>query len=213
MICTPNLEGIDMDCNNSVGGIDRLMIGLRDTLYYTEDSEGDLVSVHGVFYNIDILENAGTSSFTDVTTNNDGVTVSVPTITAEVLGMTPSVRKAVQGFAQPYAKLVALVRLTNGEWALAGKEFGLSLTAEGASGTQRSEKQRYTLTLVGEENYMADLLDEDQVDAFIVENSSGLEVAEDGHAYMERLIELSKTEYVNIGSFSTTMENLQNAIL
>jgi hypothetical protein len=189
------------------------MVGLRDNLFYTENTDGSIYSVHGVFYNIAIVENTGASSFQENQSVSNGSRVSTPTITAEVLTMTADVREAIEILAQPYINLVALVRATSGEWFLVGKEFGLSMSAEGRSGAQRSDKAGYILTLTGEENTLSNILDESQVDAFVVLDDEGNSIAPDGEAYMARLIELSKTEYVNIGSFSATMENLKNAIL
>jgi hypothetical protein len=212
--CNTTLAPIDLSCSDtSIGGIDRLMVGLRDNLFYTENTDGSVYSVHGVFYNIAIVENTGASSFQENQSISSGVRVSTPTVTAEVLTMTADVREAIDILAQPYINLVALVRATSGEWFLVGKEFGLSMSAEGRSGAQRSDKAGYILTLTGEENNLSDVLDESQVDAFVVLDEEGNSIAPDGEAYMTRLIELSKTEYVNIGSFSATMENLKNAIL
>jgi len=214
MNCTTSLEGIDFSsCDNSVGGIDRIMLGLRDNLVYLEDANGRVTSVHGVFYNIDILENSGGSSFTDVLSiTSDGSKSVVPTVTAEVLTQSSAVTKAINAFAQPYLNLVALVRLTTGEWVLAGKEFGLTLTASGTSGSQRSEKAGFTLSLVGEENTLSDILEEENVDAYIVAGAADRAMAVTGQEYMARIAELAKSEYINFGSFSATMENLEKAL-
>jgi hypothetical protein len=99
----------------------------------------------------------GFSNFTDVkTVNADGSASVVPTITMEFLRMDSAKRNALEEIATPGAEIVAFVETAAGTCHLVGFDFGLYAgTVDGASGAARTDKNRYQLTLVGEENVLA----------------------------------------------------------
>jgi hypothetical protein len=101
------------------------------------------------------------SNFTDVkTVNADGTSAVVPTIALEFLRMDATKRNALESIATPGAEIVAFVETAAGTYHMVGYEFGLYAgTVDGASGAARTEKNRYQLTLVGEENVLAYSLD------------------------------------------------------
>jgi hypothetical protein len=101
------------------------------------------------------------SNFTDVkTVNADGSASVVPTIQLEFLRMDAAKRNALEEIATPGAEIVAFVETAAGTYHMVGYGFGLYAgTVDGASGAARTDKNRYQLTLVGEENVLAYTLD------------------------------------------------------
>jgi hypothetical protein len=97
------------------------------------------------------------SNFTDVkTVNADGSAAVVPTITMEFLRMDAGKRNAFETIATPGAEIVAFVKTAAGTCHVVGLDFGLYAgTIDGASGAARTDKNRYQLTLIGEENVLA----------------------------------------------------------
>ena len=173
MGCAVDFTGLSVSyaCGSIASG------GLK-TVYLADKSELDgLVSVSGgaVTLNVtttlkaaliaagnDLLElgfnnKDGFSNFTDVkTVNADGSASVVPTITMEFLRMDSAKRNALEEIATPGAEIVAFVETAAGTKHLVGFDFGLYAgTVDGASGAARTDKNRYQLTLVGEENVLA----------------------------------------------------------
>lgn len=99
----------------------------------------------------------GFSNFTDVkTVNADGSSSAVPTIAMEFLRMDPDTRNALEKIALPAAEIVAFVETAAGTCHVVGLDFGLyAATVDGASGASRTDKNRYQLTLTGEENVLS----------------------------------------------------------
>jgi len=97
------------------------------------------------------------SNFTDVkTVNADGSAAVVPTIAMEFLRMDAAKRNAFETIATPGAEIVAFVKTAAGTCHVVGLDFGLYAgTIDGASGAARTDKNRYQLTLIGEENVLA----------------------------------------------------------
>jgi len=103
----------------------------------------------------------GFSNFTDVkTVNADGSASAVPTIQIEFIRMGSTLRNTLETIAKPGAELVAFVETAAGTYHMVGYDFGLYAgTVDGASGVARTDKNRYQLTLVGDENVLAYTLD------------------------------------------------------
>ena len=103
----------------------------------------------------------GFSNFTDVKTlNADGSGSAVPTIQLEFIRMGATLRTTLEKIARPGAELVAFVETAAGTYHMVGYDFGLYAgTVDGASGVARTDKNRYQLTLVGDENVLAYTLD------------------------------------------------------
>ena len=135
------------------------------------DTNGDLTVTNGaaaitgtglVTNGCEVLElgfnnKDGFSNFTDVkTVNADGSASVVPTITMEFLRMDATKRNALEKIATPGAEIVAFVETAAGTYHVVGLDFGLyAATVDGASGAARTDKNRYQLTLAGEENVLA----------------------------------------------------------
>jgi len=103
----------------------------------------------------------GFSNFTDVKTlNADGSGSAVPTIQLEFIRMGATLRNALETIARPGAELVAFVETAAGTYHVVGYDFGLYAgTVDGASGVARTDKNRFQLTLIGDENVLSYTLD------------------------------------------------------
>ena len=174
MACNVNLSGISFSCTDlPVGGLTSVMIGEKSDLdalisvvtdknlaAYGEVTitpetadllaDGDVVELN--FNNKD-----GFSVFNDVkTVNGDGSVSTVPTIAIEFPVMSVAKRDAMEQMAVGGAELVAFVQTAAGTHHLVGFEYGLYAgTVDGTSGASRSDKNRYQLTLTGEESSLA----------------------------------------------------------
>lgn len=104
----------------------------------------------------------GFSVFSEVkTVSADGVVSSVPTISIEVPKMSEAHRNDLNNLAKPGAELVAFVQTAAGTYHLVGWEYGLyASSVDGNSGTGRAEKNRYQITLTGEEDSLSYAIDE-----------------------------------------------------
>lgn len=106
----------------------------------------------------------GFSVFTDVkSVSADGIVSTVPTIAVEVPSMSAAHRDALNELATAGAELVAFVETAAGTYHMVGFDYGLyAATVDGTSGTGRSEKNRYQITLTGDEDSLALALTADQ---------------------------------------------------
>ena len=181
MACTPQgaLNGITYDCANIIGGIKQLYVGYKRgdgaTIFGYEDITGISVDVDytsgtfgqitlaapaaggSVFQEIQFNLKDGVSVFTDVVTiSADGTKEVVPTIMVELPLMDAAKMTELANLSQGGVELVALVATAAGTYHLVGADFGLYAgTVDGTSGTGRSEKNRYQLTLTGSEGELA----------------------------------------------------------
>lgn len=107
--------------------------------------------------NLEFNNKDGFSVFTDVKTiNADGSFSVVPTISVEFPVMSKVKRDSLSDMSSPYARVVALVETAAGTHHVIGLDFGLYFaTVDGGSGTTRSEKNRFQVTMTGEEDSLA----------------------------------------------------------
>lgn len=189
MGCAVNFSGLSVPyaCTDlSTGGLKKVYLADRAALEalgeVTVSASGDvtITSATGLKTSLvaasnDLLElqfnnKDGFSNFTDVkTVNADGSSTTVPTIQIEFLRMDTVKRAALEEIATPGAEIVAFIETAAGTYHMVGYDFGLyAASVDGATGVTRSEKNRYQLTLVGEENKLAYSLNTaawDKVDA------------------------------------------------
>ncbi len=114
------------------------------------DTDGDVIEIQ---FNL----KDGFSVFSETkTVSADGVVSSVPTISIEIPKMSADHRDSLNNIAKPAAELVAFVETAAGTYHMVGWEYGLyASTVDGNSGTGRSEKNRYQITLTGEEDSLS----------------------------------------------------------
>jgi len=167
MACTTiNLTGIDYACDDlGIGGIVELHVSTRTNAItaiglnnYDEStrviaSGNPAAGVTGIVsFGFNLKD--GFSVFSEVkTVNADGTTTTVPTISVELPKMDADKISALNQIAQGGAELVAWVKTAAGTYHVSGLDYGLyAATVDGNSGTGRAEKNRFQLTLTGEEN-------------------------------------------------------------
>ena len=175
--CNLNLTGIAFSCTDlPVGGLTKIYIGERSDVISatagnvtvdddkTSANYGDVTigAATGLVTDAGLVELSfnnkdAFSVFTDVkTVSADGVTSTVPTIAVEVPTMSAAHRDALNELASAGAELVAFVETAAGTYHMVGFDYGLyAATVDGTSGTGRSEKNRFQITLTGDEDSLA----------------------------------------------------------
>lgn len=160
MACTVTLADIIYSCDDlGVGGIVELHIAnkLAADAALTSDADDRIVSAATAVSGIVQLGfnlKDGFSVFSEVkTVNADGTTTTVPTISVELPKMDATKNTILNDIAKGGAELVAFVKTAAGTYHVSGLDYGLyASTVDGNSGTGRGEKNRFQLTLTGEEN-------------------------------------------------------------
>ena len=181
MACNTVLAGVSYSCDDlALGGLTKLYIGDKaeltagSTPLVTVSAAGVVAIAPGTsnlladgdVFQMEFNIKDGFSAFTDVKTISDGSVNAVPTITIEVPKMSGAHRDVLDGLSNPNAELVAFVETAAGTRHLVGFDYGLYVsTVDGASGTGRSEKNRYQLTMTGEQSNLAyDIVDAEWAD-------------------------------------------------
>ena len=166
MACTPILTDITYSCDDlALGGITKLYVGNKADLESLISISNNVVtstpSTTTLLGDNDVVEiefniKDGFSSFTDVKTVADGSVTVVPTITVEIPKMNATHRNALEDLSNPSAEMVAFVSTAAGTYHMVGWEYGLfASTVDGASGVNRGDKNRYQLTLTGEQSKLS----------------------------------------------------------
>ena len=119
------------------------------------------VSTDGII-KIDFNNKDGFSVFSEVkTVSADGIVSCVPTISVELPKMTPAKVQELNSISKGGAELVAFVETAAGTYHAVGLDYGLYAgTVDGNSGTGRAEKNRFQLTLTGDELGLGYFFDE-----------------------------------------------------
>jgi hypothetical protein len=102
---------------------------------------------------VDFNNKDGFSVFSEVkTVSADGVVSCVPTISVELPKMTPAKVEELNSISKGGAELVSMVETAAGTYHVVGLDYGLYAgTVDANSGTGRSEKNRFQLTITGDE--------------------------------------------------------------
>jgi len=169
MACNVNLgNDITYSCDDiAIGGIVKLGLVNKSDLFKTggalenatvdnSDREigGTIVAIDAADgIEISFNNKDGFSVFSEVkTVSADGVVSCVPTISVELPKMTPSKVSELNKISKGGAELVALVETAAGTYHVVGLDYGLYAgTVDANSGTGRSEKNRFQLTVTGDE--------------------------------------------------------------
>ena len=163
MACTVNLSGISYGCDDlGIGGIVELHLcslaeALADIGTSNIDSSTRVVSGGGPISDLVTLNfnlKDGFSAFSEVkTVDAAGGFSTVPTIVAEFPRMDATKITALEQMSNGPKEMVALVKTAAGTHHIVGLDYGVFVsTVDGASGTGRNEKNRYQITITGEEN-------------------------------------------------------------
>jgi hypothetical protein len=160
MPCSVTLADITYGCDDlGIGGIVELHVSSRAAAIavLTSTAATRVVSAASgaasdvVQFSFNLKD--GFSVFSEVkTANADGTFSTVPTISAEFPKMDAARITALDQMSNGAPELVAFVKTAAGTHHVCGLDFGLYVsTIDGNSGTGRSEKNRFQLTLTGEE--------------------------------------------------------------
>ena len=161
MACTVTLADILYSCDDlGIGGIVELHIANKSNaesaLTGVGSADRAITAATAVSGIVELGFNLkdGFSVFSEVkTVNADGTTTTVPTISVELPKMDADKITALNNIAKGGAELVAFVKTAAGTYHVSGLDYGLyAATVDGNSGTSRAEKNRFQLTLTGEEN-------------------------------------------------------------
>ena len=152
MACNVTLADISYSCDDvAIGGIVELHVANKS------DAETALT--------LDAADRAITaatavSGVSQISFNNkdgfsvsaDGIVATVPTVSVELPKMTADKITALNDISKGGAELVAFVKTAAGTHHVCGLDYGLYAgTVDANSGTGRSEKNRFQLTLTGDE--------------------------------------------------------------
>lgn len=160
MACNVTLADISYSCDDvAIGGIVELHIANKtDAVAALTLDSGDRVvtavsaAVTGIS-EISFNNKDGFSVFSEVkTVSADGIVSTVPTISVELPKMTAAKITALNDLSKGGAELVAFVETAAGTHHVCGLDYGLYAgTVDANSGTGRAEKNRFQLTLTGDE--------------------------------------------------------------
>ena len=177
MACNVTLADISYSCDDvAIGGIVKLYVANKASLVATGGAFDQLTANGPVIdYDartivdgtaVDILPIAadagieisfnnkdGFSVFSEVkTVSADGIVSTVPTISVELPKMSPAKVTSLNELSKAGAELVAFVQTAAGTYHVVGMDYGLYVgTVDANSGTGRSEKNRFQLTMTGDE--------------------------------------------------------------
>lgn len=178
MACNTVIAGVSYSCDDlALGGLTKIYIGDKANLVSNSlvavasnvvtitPATSDLLADGDVF-ELEFNIKDGFSAFTDVKTISDGSVSAVPTITVEIPKMSGTHRDVLEELANPNAEIVAFIETAAGTHHLVGFDYGLFVsTVDGASGAARGDKNRYQLTLTGEQSSLAyDITDAEWAD-------------------------------------------------
>jgi len=168
MACTVTLADIAYSCDDlGIGGIVELHVSSKaaaDSVVTSNSDTRVISAVSGAASDVVELSfnlKDGFSVFSEVkTVNADGTTTTVPTISVELPKMDADKTTALNQIAKGGAELVAWVKTAAGTYHVSGLDYGLyASTVDANSGTGRAEKNRFQLTLTGEENGLSYSID------------------------------------------------------
>jgi hypothetical protein len=168
MACNVTLADISYSCDDvAIGGIVELHIANKTDAVaaLTLDSADRAITavsaaVTGIS-EISFNNKDGFSVFSEVkTVSADGIVSTVPTISVELPKMTAAKITALNDLSKGGAELVAFVETAAGTYHVCGLDYGLYAgTVDANSGTGRSEKNRFQLTLTGDEQGLSYSID------------------------------------------------------
>ena len=171
MACNVTITGVSYACTDiPTGGLTKILIGDWDNItsngLVTANKATGVVTMNPVttgletdgdaFY-LEFNNKDGFSVFTDIkTVNADGSFSVVPTVSVEFPVMTAAKRNELQTISAPLGRVVAFVETAAGTHHVIGLDYGLYFaTVDGSSGTGRAEKNRFQITMTGEEDSLA----------------------------------------------------------
>ena len=164
MACTVNLSGITYGCDDlGIGGIVKLHLAAKAdveavaTLSAANRSITAASAAASGIVEVEFNLKDGFSAFSEVkTVDAAGGFTTVPSIVVEIPKMSNDKNTALNLMSNGPKEIVAFVRTAAGTYHAVGMDFGVYIgTVDANSGTGRNEKNRYQLTITGEENELS----------------------------------------------------------
>jgi len=156
-VCNPITSGIAKGCDNNLGGIKEVYFADKENIdEFTRTSPGTSIAaitmIPGkVFYKYEFNKN--TSTFTEVTSFDQGVGAEVCTQTITVVfNRRDQTKRDALLLLGKFKDLIAIVKDGNDKFWVVGEVNGVNLTEKNSeSGTVKTDRNGYTLTFIGEE--------------------------------------------------------------
>jgi hypothetical protein len=162
MACTVTLADISYSCDDlGIGGIVELHVASKAAalaaITTKDDAARSISAVSGAASDVVGIEfhlKDGFSVFSEVkTVDPTGGFTTVPTISVELPKMDATKITALDQMSNGPKEMVAFVKTAAGTHHVVGLDHGIYVsTVDGNSGTGRAEKNRFQLTLTGEED-------------------------------------------------------------
>lgn len=147
------LANIAKDCNANLGGIKKVYLALWSADIFTTSASTDGDKVVGVdsgatWYEYNFRKNTGSYESTQ-TVSDSGNNYFTNTLTMVFSRMETKKRTAVQALS--VGEVAGIIEDCNGKfWAFGQNEAGVTSGNSGATGTQKSDTNAYTVVLVDE---------------------------------------------------------------
>ena len=161
MACTVNLTGITYGCDDlGIGGIVKLFLAPKtgvESVATIDAAERSITAASGAATDIVEIEfnlKDGFSAFSEVkTVDAAGGFTTVPSIVVELPKMDNTKNSILDKMSNGPREIVAIVETAAGTFHAVGLDYGVYIgSVDANSGTGRNEKNRYQLTITGEEN-------------------------------------------------------------
>lgn len=170
MACTVTLADISYSCDDlGIGGIVELHVASKaaalTAITTKDDAARSISAASGPASDVVQIQfhlKDGFSVFSEVkTVDPTGGFTTVPTISVELPKMDADKITALDQMSNGPKEMVAFVKTAAGTYHVVGLDHGIYVsTVDGNSGTGRAEKNRFQLTLTGEEDGLSYSIDE-----------------------------------------------------
>lgn len=159
MACELIDGGLDKDCNSNIGGLFTKMwiatFGDPDDITYTSPGNKIDAIANSTFYEFNFSRGSSSYQETQAFDAATGNSLNTQTITL-ALNRREQEKKDVIVTLGGFQELWIICKDNNGKYFLFGETLGCILTNnDGGSGLAKTDPNRYTLTLVGEEPALA----------------------------------------------------------
>ena len=172
-ICNELDTGIGKTCDNNTGGVKKIFIAEKDNVAsVTPGSPFDTITAITMVSGKKFYEfafNKNTSTFTEVTTGDQAVGSQVCTQTLTlVLNRREQAKREVLLKLGNFKDLAVIVLDSNDKYWLLGETEGMNMTENSSeNGTVKTDRNGYTITLVGEEPEMASEVDSTVISSIV----------------------------------------------
>lgn len=169
MACNQTLSGLVRDCNPSMGGIKRVLASNRDeigAITITEGKVSAIADADGKFKGYAFPRNTGSMSSTYQISPENGTRFVQTDVVMVFNRMETSKRVEMTALAQN--DLILIVEDANGKYWLLGKDEPVVATAgDGMTGTAKTDRNGYSITLQDNSPEMPYEVDETIIDGLI----------------------------------------------